>query len=107
MCITGRNNDLANCDDETDDDFLSIEELLSRISRKGISTRGCRNPEDTLQYLEEPALDPSGSRPSPTQSRLDDSVSGSQGTRDMRDRSLITVASIFLTIPRQTGDSRR
>ena len=87
--------------------IFSLWEKNSRISRKGISKGGCRNPEGTLQYLGEPALDTSGSRPSPTQSRLDDSVSGSQGTRGLRDRSLITVASISLTILRQTGDSRR
>jgi hypothetical protein len=83
--ITGRNNDPTNRDDETDDDFPSIEGLLSQISREGISTGGCQNPEDTLQHLEEPALDTSGSRLSPTQSRLDDGIGGSQGTRGMRD----------------------
>lgn len=80
MYIAGRNNDPTNRDDETDDNFPSIEELLSQISHKGISTAGCQNPEDTLQHLKEPALDTSGSRPSPTQSRLDNGVGGSQGT---------------------------
>lgn len=55
-----------NSDDETDDDFPSIEELLSQISREGISTGGYQNPKDTLQHLEEAALNISGSRLSST-----------------------------------------
>jgi hypothetical protein len=35
LCITGRNSDPTNCDDETDDDLPSIEELWDQISRKG------------------------------------------------------------------------
>jgi hypothetical protein len=109
MCITGCDNDPSNRDDETDDDFPPIEDLLSQISREGISTRGCRNLEDTLQHVPEPILDTSGSHPSPASSRLDDGIGGSQGTRGMRDRSLFTVAGIFisLTIRRQTSGSRR
>jgi hypothetical protein len=55
--ITGRNSDPTNCEDETDDDLPSIEELWDKISRKGISTGGYWNPEDALQDLEDPVLD--------------------------------------------------
>jgi len=48
MCIAGRHNDLANCngDDDEDDDFPSIDELLA-FSSKGISIIS-QNSEDTL-----------------------------------------------------------
>ena len=84
MYIAGNNDDLANRDGEVDDDLPSIEELPDQISLKGISTGGYRNSEDTLQHLEEPALNTIRSRLSPTQSMLDDS----QGTRRMRVGSL-------------------
>jgi hypothetical protein len=77
VCIAGRNNDPTDRDDETDDLPL-IEELRDQIYW---------NPEDTLQYLEEPALDTTGSRLSPIQSKLDDGAGDSQGTRGMRDGS--------------------
>jgi hypothetical protein len=83
VCIAGRDN--TNCDDEAD--LLSIEELRGQISRQGIST-GHRNSEDTLQYLEEPAPNTSGSRLSLTQLTLDDGAGNSQGTRGMRVGSL-------------------
>lgn len=78
MYITGRNSD-----DETDDDLPSIEELWDRISRKGISIGGYRNPKDTLQDLEDPVLDTSGSRLNLIQSKLDNGTGDSQGTRGM------------------------
>jgi hypothetical protein len=87
LCTLGRNSDLTNCDDETDDDLPSIEELWDRISRKGISIRGYRNPEDTLQDLEDPILDTSRSRLNLIHSKFDDSVGDDQGTRGMRDGS--------------------
>lgn len=80
MYIIGRNN-YPNRDNETDN-FPSIEELLSQISRKEILARGGQNLEDTF----EPALNTCGSCLSLTQSRLDDSMNGSQGTRGMCNR---------------------
>ena len=62
--LSGRDN--TNCDDEADDDLPSIEELRGQISRQGISTGGYRDSEDTLQHLEEPAPNTSGSRLGPT-----------------------------------------
>jgi hypothetical protein len=85
--IAGRNNDSTNCDDEADDDLPSIEEILGLISHQGISTGGDRNAEAALQDLDKPALDTSGSRIGPKQSRLDNGVGDSQGTRGMRDGS--------------------
>ncbi len=82
LCTSGRNCDPTNCDDETDDDLPSIEELWD--PRKGISIGGYRNPEDTFQD-EDSVLDTRGSRPNPVQSKLDDSVGDGQGTRGMRD----------------------
>jgi hypothetical protein len=75
--IAGRNNDPTKLDNKTDDDLPSIEKLRDQVSRKGISTGGYWNPEDTLQYLEEPAVDTSKSRLSPTQSRLDNGAGDS------------------------------
>jgi hypothetical protein len=59
--IAGYNNDSTNRDDKADDDLLSIKEILGLISRQGISTRGGRNAKATLQNLDKPALDTSGS----------------------------------------------
>ena len=81
MYIIGRNK-YPNRDDETDNNFPSIEELLSQISRKEILAGGGQNLEDTF----EPALNTCGSRLSLTQSRLDDGINGSQGTRGMCNR---------------------
>jgi hypothetical protein len=85
--IAGRNNDSTNRDDEADDDLPSIEEILGLISHQGISTGGDWNAEAALQDLDKPALDTSGSRIGPKQSRLDNGVGDSQGTRGMRDGS--------------------
>jgi len=79
--IAGRDN--TNCDDEADDDLPSIDELLAQISSKGIST-AYQNSEATLQHLEGPPLNTSGSRLSPTQPTLDNGVGNSQGTRGTR-----------------------
>ena len=87
MGIAGRNNDSTNRDDEADDDLPSIEEILGLISHRGISTGGDRNAEAALQHLNKPALDTSGSRIGPKQSRLDDGAGDGQGTRGMRDGS--------------------
>lgn len=72
--------DPANYDDEADDDLPSINELLA-FSSKGIPT-GNQNSKDTPQHLEAPVLNISGSRLGPNQSRSEDSVNKSQGTRD-------------------------
>ena len=88
MGIAGRNNDSANCDDEADDDLPSIEEILGPISRQGISTGGDRNAKATLQDLDKLALNTSGSRISPKQSRLGNGVGDSQGTQGMHGSSL-------------------
>ncbi len=87
MGIAGRNNDSTNRDDEADDDLPSIEEILGLISHQGISTGGDRNAEAALQDLDKPALDTSGSCTCPKQSRLDNGVGDSQGTRGMCDGS--------------------
>jgi len=87
LCTSGRNSYPTNCDDETDDDLPSIEELWDRISRKGISIGGYQNPEDTLQDLEDPVLDTSRSRLNPIRSKLDNGAGDDQGTRGMRDGS--------------------
>jgi len=79
----------SNCDNEADGDLLLIDELLA-YSRTDIPTI-YQNSQDTLQHLEEPALNTSGSRLSPTQSRLDDGINGGQGTRGMRNRSPIAL----------------
>ena len=84
LCTSGRNCDPTNCDDETDDDLPSIEELWD--PRMGISIGGYRNPEDTFQD-EDPILDTSGSYLNPAHSKLDDSVGNGQGTRGMCDNS--------------------
>jgi hypothetical protein len=94
VCIAGRNNDLANRDDEVDDDLPSIDELLAKISSKGISTGGYQNSEDTLQHLEGPALNTGGSHLGPKQSRLDDGVGNSQGTRGMRPGSITAYQAV-------------
>lgn len=88
MYITGRNGEPTTRDDETDDDLPSIEELWDQISRKGISTGGYRNPEDTLQDLQDPVLDTSGSGLNPIQSKLDNGTGDGQGTQGMYDGSL-------------------
>jgi hypothetical protein len=75
------NDPAANGNDEADDDFPSIDELLAFPS-KGISTV-FQNSADTLQYLEGPALNTSGSRLDPNP-RPDNDVGNSQGTRGMR-----------------------
>ena len=87
MGITGRNNDSTNRDDEADDDLPPIEEILGQISRQGISTGGDQNARAALQDLDKPALDISGSRIGPKQSRLNNGAGDSQGTRGMRDGS--------------------
>ncbi|KAH8772392.1 hypothetical protein BGZ57DRAFT_984516 [Hyaloscypha finlandica] len=80
LCVfAGCHNDPANGDDEADDDFPSIDELLA-FSSKGISTV-FQNSADTPQYLEGPALNTSGSRLDPSP-RPDNGVGNSQGTRD-------------------------
>jgi hypothetical protein len=84
--IAGCNND-SNCNDEADDDLPLIEEILGLISRLGISMGGDRNAEAALQDLDKPALDTSGSRICPKQSRLDNGAGDSQGTRGMHDSS--------------------
>jgi hypothetical protein len=81
VCIAGRHNDPANCDDEVDDDLPSIDELLA-FSSKGIST-GYQDSEDTLQHPEGPLPDTSGSRLGPTQSGLEDGAGDGQGTQGM------------------------
>jgi len=82
LCVfAGCHNDPANGDDEADDDFPSIDELLA-FSSKGISTV-FQNSADTPQYLEGPALNTSGSRLDPSP-RPDNGVGNSQGTRGMR-----------------------
>jgi hypothetical protein len=85
--IAGCNKDSTNCDDEADDDLPLIVEILGLISHQGISTGGDQNAEAALQDLDKPALDTSGSRIGPKQSRLDNGVGDSQGTRGMRDGS--------------------
>ncbi len=87
MGIAGRNNDFTNHDDEADNDLPSLEEILGLISHQGISTGGDRNAKATLQDLDKPALDTSGSRISPKQPRLDNGVGDSQGTQGMRNGS--------------------
>ncbi len=87
MGTTGHNNDSTNCDNEADDDLPSIEEILGLIFHQGISTRGDQNAEAAWQDLNKPALDTSGSRIGPKQSRLDNGVGDSQGTQGMRDGS--------------------
>jgi hypothetical protein len=86
--IAGRNNDSTDCDDEADDDLPSIEEILGPISRPGISRGGDWSAEAALQDIDKPAFDTSGSRIGPKQSRLDNGLGDSQGTRGMRDGSL-------------------
>lgn len=76
----GRYNDPANRDDEADDNLPSIDELLA-FSSKGISA-AYQNSEDTLQHLEGPTLNTSGSLLDRKQPRSDDGVGNSQGTRD-------------------------
>ena len=88
MGIVGCNNDFTNCDDEADDDLPLLEEILDPISRQGILTGGDRNAEAALQDLDKLALDTSGSRIGPKQSRLDNGVGDSQGTQGMRSGSL-------------------
>jgi hypothetical protein len=79
--IAGRNHDPTNPDDRADDDLLSIEGILGPILLKEISTEGCQNLKDTLQYLDKPILDTNERRLGLTQSRFDDGVRNSQGTR--------------------------
>jgi hypothetical protein len=86
--ITGRKNNSTNRDDEADDGLPPIEEILGQISRQGISTGGDRNAKAALQDLDKPALDTSGSRIGPKQSRLDNGAGDSQGTQGMRGGSL-------------------
>jgi hypothetical protein len=86
--ITGCKNDSTNRDDEVDDDLPPIEEVLGQISRRGISTGGDQNAKAALQDLDKPALDTSGSRISPKQSRVDNGAGDSQGTQGMRGGSL-------------------
>jgi hypothetical protein len=86
--ITDRKNDSTNRDDEADDDLPPIEEVLGQISRQGISTGGDGNAKAALQDLDKPALDTSGSRIGPKQSRLDNGAGDSQGTQGMRSGSL-------------------
>ena len=88
MGIAGCNNDSTNRDDKADNNLLSIEEILGLISHQGISTGRDRNAEAALQDLDKPALDTSGSRISPKQSRLDNGVGDSQGTQGMQGSSL-------------------
>ena len=88
MGIADRNNDSTNRNDEADDDLPSIEEILGPISRQGISTGGDRNAKAAPQDLDKLALNTSGSRIGPKQSRLDNGAGDSQGTRGMRDGSL-------------------
>jgi hypothetical protein len=85
VCIAGRNGDPINRDAETDDDLPSIKERWDQISSKGISTGGYWNPEDTLQDLEDPVLDTSGSRLNSIHSKLDHGVGDGKGTRGIRD----------------------
>jgi hypothetical protein len=87
MGIIGRNNNYTNHDDEVDDDLPSIEDILGLTSHQGISTGGYGNAEAALQDLDKPALDTSGSCISPKQSKLDNGIGDSQGTRGMRDDS--------------------
>jgi len=79
--IIGRKNDSTNCNDEADDNLPPIEEILGQISRQGISTGGDWNAD-------KPALDTSGSRIGPKQSRLDNGAGDSQGTQGMHSSSL-------------------
>ena len=87
MGIAGRNNN-SNCNNEADDDLPPIKEILGQISRRGILTGGDRNAKAALQDLNKPALNTSGSRISPKQSRLDNGAGDSQGTSSMRGSSL-------------------
>jgi len=86
--IIGCNSNSTNCDNEADDDLPPIEEILGQISRRGISTGGDWNAKAALQDLDKPALNTSGSRIGPKQSRLDNSAGDSQGTQGMRSGSL-------------------
>jgi hypothetical protein len=86
--IAGRNNDSTNYDDESDDGLPTIEEILGQISRRGILTGGDQNAKAALQDLDKPALDISGNRIGPKQSRLDNGVGDSQGTQGRRISSL-------------------
>jgi hypothetical protein len=90
MCITGRHNDPANRDgkasDKADVNIPSIDELLA-FSSKGI-LKGYQNSEKTPQPLA-PASNTSGGYLGPNQSKLDDCVSNSQGTRGVRVGSLL------------------
>jgi hypothetical protein len=86
--ITGRKNDSTNSDNEADDDLPPIEEMLGQISRREISTGGDRSAKAALQDLDKPALNTSGSRIGPKQSRLDNCAGDSQGTQGMRGGSL-------------------
>ncbi len=87
MGIAGRNNDSTNRDDEADNDLLLIEEILGPIPHQRISTGGDRNAEAALQDPNKLALDISGSRIGPKQSRLDNGAGNSQGTRGIRNSS--------------------
>jgi hypothetical protein len=88
LCVfAGCHNDpAANSDNEADDDFPSIDELLAFPS-KGISIV-FQNSADIPQYLEGPALNTSRSRLDPNP-RPDNNVGNSQGTRGMRPSSLL------------------
>ncbi|TVY93988.1 hypothetical protein LAWI1_G003141 [Lachnellula willkommii] len=76
-------------DDKTDDDLPLLEEFWGQTSREGISTGRDKHSKDTLQYLGAPALDTSSYLES-KQSRLDDDIGNSQGTRGMRPDSLLS-----------------
>ena len=86
MCITGCYNNPTDRDGEAGnaagDDIPSVDELLA-ISSKGTS-KGYQNSKDTSQHLETRVPNTSGSYLDPYQSKSDDSVRNSQGTRGMR-----------------------
>ena len=88
MGITGRKNDSTKHDDKADDNLPPIEEILDQISRRKISTGGDQNTKTTLQNLDKPTLDTSGSCISPKQSRLNNGAGDSRGTQGMRSSSL-------------------
>lgn len=81
LCITGYND--TDCDDEINNNLSLIDKLPAQISSEGISIGGYQNSEDTLQPLEDLALNTSRSRLSPKQPTLDDNGGNSQGTKGM------------------------
>lgn len=92
--ITDHNNSIVKCNNKVDNKFSSINELWRQNSLHKILTK-YQDSADTLQHPEESVLY-IGSRLDLENSRLNNNMGNSQGTRGTQQLS-ITVASSLLT----------